>query len=83
MESYGFEVTVPANGTTNQTEDISLEGHTALGVVGWAPNVYGVVPERFNVVPDGDKNILIFRARSMRSGSTTLTIWFNILYVKN
>lgn len=83
MKSHGFEVTVPANGVIHQTEDVSLEGYTPLGVVGWAPNVYGVVPERFDVGLDGDNNILTFRARSVNGRSTTVAIWFNILYVKN
>ena len=66
-----------------QSHDVSLEGHVPLGVVGFAPNAYGVLPERFDVGVDGDPNILTFRVRNRNSASTTARVWVRVLYVKS
>lgn len=83
VKSYGYEVTVAAGGVLQQSHDVSLEGYTSLGVVGFAPNVYGVLPERFGVGDDGDPNTLTFRVRNRNSASTTVRVWVRVLYVKS
>lgn len=66
-----------------QSHDVSLEGYVPIGVVGFAPNVYAVLPERFDVGLDEDPNRLTFRVRNRNSSATTATVWVRVLYVKS
>ena len=67
----------------HQSHDVSLEGYVPIGVVGFASNVYGVLPERFDVGLDGDISVLTFRVRNRNSSATTVTVWVHVLYVKS
>ena len=82
-ESYGYKVTVAAGNVLHQSHDVSLEGYVPIGVVGFAPNTYGVLPERFDVGADENPNILTFRVRNRNSSATTATVWVHVLYVKS
>ena len=73
-------MTIPADNVVNSSADISEEGYEPIGVVAIAPNVYGVVPESWSV--DGGAQLLTYRARNITSRQVTLTIWYEILYIK-
>lgn len=79
-KSKGISVTIQANGNVNSSADISEEGYTPIGVLGIAPNVYGVVPESWNV--DQDTQVLNYRAKNNNNRQVSLTIWCDILYIK-
>lgn len=79
-KSKGISVTIKANGNVNSSVDISEEGYTAVGIIGVAPNAYGVVPESWSVIQD--TQVLYYRARNDNSRQVTLTLWYEILYIK-
>ena len=69
-----------AGGRVDSSMSVARDGYTALGVVGFNPNVWGVTAEALNI-PDG--KTLNYRFHNERNSSTSLTIWLNILYKKN
>lgn len=79
-KSKGISVTIQANGNVNSSADISEEGYTPIGVIGISPNVYGIVPESWNV--DQDTQVLHYRAKNNNNRQVSLTIWYDILYIK-
>ena len=79
-KNKGISVTIKANNVVNSSADISEEGYTAVGIIGVAPNVYGVVPESWAV--NQDTQVLTYRARNVTSRQVTLTLWYEILYIK-
>lgn len=79
-KSKGVGMTLAASANVNSSADISEEGYTPIGVLGIAPNVYGVVSESWNV--DQDTQVLHYRARNNNSKQISLTIWYDILYIK-
>ncbi len=82
MESQSIEVSIGANTTVNGTLNIEVSGYRAFGIVGVAPNVFGILPERFDVGQVDGKDVVSYRFRNVATSTTTVTLWFRVMYMK-
>lgn len=82
MESQGIEVSINANSTVNGTLNIEVAGYRAFGIVGIAPNVFGVVPERFDTSQVDGKDVVSYRFRNVATSTVTVKLWFRVMYLK-
>lgn len=82
MESQGIEVSIGANTTVNGKLNIEVSGYRAFGIVGIAPNVFGVIPERSDVGQVDGKDVVFYRFRNVTKSTVTVTLWFRVMYLK-
>ena len=80
---HTFRVDVTHDDSSNIFEDITIEGYRANGIVGIRHNITNVCPISFYVQNSGIYDYLSYSVLcTMSSGSTTMTAYFDVMYIQ-
>ena len=82
IERKSAKVSIEANGVSVSKIDIDISGYKAIAVSGFAPNVYGVIPELIEVSEENSRDVLSYRFRNINTSTANPTLWFRIMYLK-
>lgn len=82
IEQKSAKVSIEANGVSVSKIDIDISGYKAIAVSGFAPNVYGVIPELIEVFEENSRDVLSYRFRNINTSTANPTLWFRIMYLK-
>ena len=83
IEAKSIEISIGANKTVSGTLDVEIAGYQAYGIVGVFPNVFGILPERFDVGQAGGKDVINYRFLNRATSTVNVKLWFNVMYIKN
>lgn len=80
---HTFNVKITHDEDSSIFEDVTIEGYRAKGIIGIRHNVVNVYPIHFYISQSGIYDYLSYDLMcTMSSGSTTVTIYFDVMYIQ-